>query len=478
MASQDQTLSPQYIPNSPNLSPDYASSNSTKSSSPKIINDSETPEFLEKLNEYYHLKNIYQSTYKDKKNSILKDPTLNIKQKKNAILKIKRFCVSCKRPVGTIFERKDNFLYAFCGNKSDPCNLNIKINRGLFVSLFELINVFQEGIDEHKIKIIQSKLDLLFNFKTENEIIKIFNSLKDELNKDLEAVLEYKTSLIDITDNIANKNLIDSKMSIVYEKIDLIKDTMKQFNETGEIQFIKDILQIYSTDLIPMIDSLRKLKYKYFSIEPMQMPNNEIIYHLFKKKFILQDLLVPFAIPSIDSFQFGEKPSEPSIPITSQNKLDLSKLESPPLESPPKEDIIPTFKLEGNNLMFGSKIIANKMDFEKNKQLLESQEQISPVMAHNKGYKFEMLYTRPSHPVLFAIDPENGNIYVVDVKPDKDESPEDEDKPSPPKEEENIPKTPSGTPPQIQIERAKTQTIPSPEMELVYDSEEEYNIGD
>jgi len=141
--------------------------------------------------------------------------------------------------------------------------------------------------------------------------------------------------------------------------------------------------------------------------------------------------------------------------------------------------------------MFGDKIIANKMDFEANKSLLETQEEISPVMAHNKGYKFEMLYTRPSHPVLFAIDPENGNIYVVDVAPSKKiESPDEEDIPSPPQEEENIPKTPSGTPPQIQIERAKQANLFQPkspstsppstnkEMELVYDSEEDRNIGD
>ena len=140
--------------------------------------------------------------------------------------------------------------------------------------------------------------------------------------------------------------------------------------------------------------------------------------------------------------------------------------------------------------MFGDKIIANKMDFEANKSLLETQEEISPVMAHNKGYKFEMLYTRPSHPVLFAIDPENGNIYVVDVAPSKKiESPDEEDIPSPPQEEENIPKTPSGTPPQIQIERAKQANLFEPkssptslqddkEMKLVYDSEEDRNIGD
>jgi len=132
--------------------------------------------------------------------------------------------------------------------------------------------------------------------------------------------------------------------------------------------------------------------------------------------------------------------------------------------------------------MFGEKIIANKMDFEANKDLLETQEQISPVMAHNKGYKFEMLYTRPSHPVLFAIDPENGNIYVVDVASSKKEqSPDDENKPSQ-EEEMDYPESPKGTPPQIQIERAKQAQANEAEKEdamtLVYDSDDNTNIGD
>ena len=214
MESQEETTSPQYNSNS---------TLSNKSESPKVIQDSETPEYLDKLNEYYRLKNIYESSYKDKKNSILKDPSLNIKQKKTAILKIKKTCISCKRPVTTIFQSKDNFLYALCGDKANPCMLNIKINRGFFVKLSQLINVFQEGVDENKIKIIRSKLDLLFNFKTENDIISLFNEIKNELNNDLEALLEYKTSYIQLTENIDNKSLIDSKMTIMYEKIDLIK---------------------------------------------------------------------------------------------------------------------------------------------------------------------------------------------------------------------------------------------------------------
>ena len=478
MTSQDQSLTLE--DNSPKLSPDYASSTKSTSPSPKLNPESQTPEFLEKLNEYYRLKNSYESLYRDKKNSVLKDPSLTIKQKKTAIQKIKRNCISCKRPVGSIFQSKDNFLYAICGDKSNPCSLNIKINRGLFVNINELIDVFQEGVDEKKMKIIESKLDLLFNFKTENQIITLFNSIKNELNDDLEAVLEYKTSLIDITENIPNKHIIESKTTIIYEKIDLIKDTMKQFNETGEIQFIKDILQIYSSELIPMIDSLKKLKYKYYTIEQKSTSNNEIFYHLLKKKYTLQNLLVAFENPSIDSFEIGEKSKTST--IIPDKEIDLTKLKtSIPQE---KDEEKTTFRLEGNKLMFGEKIIANKMDFEANKDLLESQEQISPVMAHNKGYKFEMLYTRPSHPVLFAIDPENGNIYVVDVASSKKEqSPDDEEKPSPPKEEEEIiPKTPSGTPPQIQIERAKqapaNETEKEDTMSLVYDSDDNTNIGD
>ena len=482
MASPEETNSPQYTTNS--STPD-------KSESPKVIQDSETPEYLDKSNEYYRLKNMYESSYKDKKNSILKDPSLNIKQKKTAILKIKRTCISCKRPVTTIFQSKDNFLYALCGDKANPCMLNIKINRGLFVKLSELINVFQEGVDENKILIIRSKLNLLFNFKTENDIISLFNEIKNELNNDLESLLEYKTSYIQLTENIDNKSLIDSKMTIMYEKIDLIKESIKQFNETGEIQFIKDLLQIYSDDLLPLINTVIKLKYKYYALEHKTNTNNETFYQLYKKKYTLQELLVPFDIPKIDSFQIGEKTKEI---ISSDKSLDLSKLDSktPILEEPDVEEQTPTFKLEGNKLMFGNKMIANKMDFETNKSLLESQEEISPVMAHNKGYKFEMLYTRPSHPVLFAIDPDNGNIYVVDVVPSKKlESPDEEDIPPPPqKEEEFIPKTPPGTPPQIQIERAKQtaniESTSSPtslqddkEMKLVYDSEDdERNIGD
>ncbi len=415
MTSQEQSLTLE--DNSPNLSLNNISSIKSDSLSSKINPESQTPEFLEKLNEYYRLKNTYDSLYNDKKNSILKKQSLNIKQKKNAILKIKRNCISCKRPVGTIFQAKDNFLYALCGDKSSPCSLNIKINRGLFVNIHELLDVFQEGVDEKKNKIIESKLDLLFNFKTENQIITLFNSIKNELNNDLEAVLKYKTSLINITENISNKQLIDSKTAIIYEKIDLIKDTMKQFNETGEIQYIKDILQIYSSELIPMIDSLNKIKYKYYTIEPKSNSNNEIFYHLLKKKYTLQNLLVAFENPSIDSFQLGEKTK--TITTTSDKEIDLTKLKS---NIPLKEEEEPTFKVEGNKLMLGEKIIANKMDFEVNKDLLESQEQISPVMAHNKGYKFEMLYTRPSHPVLFAIDPENGNIYVVGISSSKKEN--------------------------------------------------------
>lgn len=491
MATSQQSNSPQYN----TISPDYASSSSE---TPKININSQTPEFLEKLNEYYRLKQMYQANYNDKKKVIINNPELNIRQKKNKIQKIKKNCVSCKRPVGTIFESKDHFLYAYCGNKSNKCNLNIKINRGLFVPISELISVFQSGVDENKIKIIQSKLDLLFNFNSESEIITIFNSIKQELNNDLEALLEYRTKFIDITENISNKSIIQSKMIILYEQIDVIRDSITKFNETGEVQFVKDIIVNYKDQLIPLITTLRDLKYKYYTIEESSDTNKVSIYRLIKKQFTIQDLLVAFEEPKIDSFEFGEK----AIPDIQDKSLDLSKLDSkkPILEDDEIEEQNTdkeNFIVNGNDLMFNKKIIANKMDFQANKSLMESQEEISPVMAHNKGYKFEMLYIRPSHPILFAIDPDNGSIYLVDVavkKQQQQQDSDDDDDTSPPpprtesKENNEFPGTPSGTPPQIQIDRAKennnspkTPSTSQPnddEMTIVYNSDETRNIGD
>jgi hypothetical protein len=279
------------------------------SSEIEIENKSETlkktevdTDFTEKLNEYYNLKNKYDTKKQSQINTLLKDDKLSMKQKQDKFRKLKTNCINCGRNVGTIFNNDDGVLTAICGDNVSPCNLDIKINRGKFLNLEELIDVFQSGVDELKEEIIATKLDLLFGYEQENNTLTKFNKLKEELTQDLETVMLYKTQFINIVSNLDNKPILTTKMTIFYNKIALIKSTIDEFNETGQIQLIKDMISTYQTDLVPLLNELRELKYKYMAMEY----NNDTNTHtLVRKIFTLQDMTVAFENPSVESFIIG-----------------------------------------------------------------------------------------------------------------------------------------------------------------------------
>jgi hypothetical protein len=411
MSSQESIFDNSLLVNSRDYSSNSTSLSKSNSPITMTTTNDEDNEYLEKLDQYYSLKNEYESTYNNKKIAILKKDDLSISDKKDKIRKIQRNCISCKRPVKTIFKNEGPYLYALCGSTKNQCGLNIKINRGYFISLYELIDVYENGVEENKEKIIRSKLDYMFNLKTENEIVTIFNSVKNELNDDLESLLEYKTSFTNITENIDNKSLISSKTIIMNDNIKTIKENINQFNETGEIQFIKDVISMYihmiytnpdKPKLLPIISSLRDLKYKYFNMEDSI---------LIRKKYTIGDLLVPFEKPKIDVFEIGTKINDSVIP---DKAIDLSKLKSITPENT-NDNITQSkgFYLKENKWFFNDNEIADKMDFQRNKELLKTLETLTPIQVNNMGYKFEMLYTSPNVPELFAINPENGKLFVV-----------------------------------------------------------------
>jgi hypothetical protein len=385
--------------------------NSISNSSPKINSQNkENSEYLDKLNEYYRLKNEYESSYNNKKNSILKNESLNILQKKQKIQKIQRFCISCKNPVNTIFKHEGKYLYAICGS-SKPCALNIKLYKGIFIPLPDLIDIFQESVEENKEQIIRSKLDLLFNFKNENEVITTFNSIKTELNDNLETLLEYKSSYIQITENIDNKSLILAKTESMHKYINNIKEIIKEFNDTNQIQLIREVITIYKEDLLPIFNSLRELKYKYFNME-----NGTLV----RKIYTISDLLIPINKPSVEIFEIGDKSTKP---ITPDKSMDFSKLElastqditTDTYNNEDSQQIITGFHKQGDKLMIDDKEIANISNYDQNTQLLQTLSKINPTEASSKKYKFEMLYVQPHKPELFAINPDNGDMFIVDV---------------------------------------------------------------
>ena len=271
----------------------------------------------EKLNEFYKLKYEYDKKVHSHINNIIKDKMLNMKQKQDKYRKMKVNCINCGRNVGTIFEHKDGILTSICGDKIAPCNLNIKINRGKYVSLEMLLDVFQTGVDDVKEKIITTKLDLLFGYEQESNTLKIFTALKEELTQDLESLMEYKTKFIEIVSNLDNKQILSTKMTMFYNKVSLIKSTVDEFNETGQIQLIKDMITLYDTELTPLLVDLRNLKYKYMAVEyDLETDTHKLVRNV----FTLQDMTIPFEIPKVISFTVGD--DNTSKPMTSVLRED------------------------------------------------------------------------------------------------------------------------------------------------------------
>ena len=268
-----------------------------------VAQDKESPEYLEKLNRYYSIKHNYEVKKQEKINKIIKNPELSLKQKQDAYSKVKMNCMNCGRRVGTIFGNDDGVLSAICGDKTNPCTLNISINTGKFVQLQELMGAFQDGIDDSKTDIIMTKLDLLFGYENETMVLSTFKKIKKELLDDLESLMIYRTKFIEVIENLDNKPEIKIKVDLYYDKIDLIKNTIDEFDETGQINLIKDMIVVYQDELMPIINYLNKLKYKYYA---MELNEDDNTHHLIKKQYTISQLLDTFVEPVVNSFEMNK----------------------------------------------------------------------------------------------------------------------------------------------------------------------------
>ena len=140
----------------------------TMNPNPPITNVSKA-DYVDALNEYYRYKHDYDERYEEHKKAIKELDNVTLPQKRAKIMQLKRNrkCVACGQSGGTHFTNEDGVLRAQCGNRSQPCSLRIEIVKGKFMSLEELANESLHAADVLKDHIIKTKLDLLFNYTTE-----------------------------------------------------------------------------------------------------------------------------------------------------------------------------------------------------------------------------------------------------------------------------------------------------------------------
>lgn len=236
-----------------------------KSLTGSIESASRRIDYYEALNEYFKLKNTYETDYKEtleKAYGSAKMRGLGKRAIKKRLANIRPLCVSCKRAVGSVFAAKDNHYIAMCGDTQSPCSFKIDLYRGASWATQNTVATLQEVILDIKESVIFTKLSSIFKYKTEEDTIVKFNQLMEEYNDFNQFYNEVKEIYMKQIHDPVREQLIKRKTEQVYKLISAIKVIMKQYEEEGTPILLQTAVQMQVNELNPEIENLRRLKYE------------------------------------------------------------------------------------------------------------------------------------------------------------------------------------------------------------------------
>jgi hypothetical protein len=228
---------------------------------------SKLKEYKEVLNNYYVLKRKYEKPRKGVKNPGVK------------------YCINCGKKGGTTFSRqlgntsgnnKSVSLIAKC-NTDNPCDLDINIKLANYRLYGDLVKSIRAQIEEVKGDIIKIKLDLLFQLKDEDYVVKQFEKFKNKMQK-----LSSKLDNLEKTYNEKNNTFIIKK-----KEENTGDEYEEKINREKGINITNKEIETNLSKYGKIIEEYKKTKNKRFLIDAFEKYHAQIV-DLFKKKRTIQ----------------------------------------------------------------------------------------------------------------------------------------------------------------------------------------------
>jgi hypothetical protein len=277
----------------------------------QLIPEEERARINEAIHGYYSMKEKYNSALEKRRQRLINDPVINWKslssqQKARRLALIKPACIVCKQEGGSVFTETDGNLKAICGNISQPCGFHIEVYRGKYISLETLMNESLEEVRATKDEIIRMKLDLLFQFISEDELLEQFDAVQHKLQEQMKMYSEFRTYYLSVTDNDDRRKDTETHTRVIAEKVALIKEYMTEFRETEwkNRSIIDDILVLYQQDIEPAFMKLREAKYVYSQVETTENADGALVqmyndgeFNLSQKQYSYNELYMPVIMP-------------------------------------------------------------------------------------------------------------------------------------------------------------------------------------
>lgn len=235
-------------------------------------------DYLESLNIYFKLKTKYEEQLRKLKRQAY-DKGVSKKDSRRKASSVKAPCIQCKRNVNTIFGNSDNRYIALCGDRSQPCDLNIKLYKGEYYDIHKLMKIYSEQIQEDKQDMIVSKMESIFKYVSDELASKTFEEDMKLYQETSTVYKDVETDYENAYNNIETKQQIFRKTDQIYqimESMDLLKD---EYKKTGNKKLLTTLVEMYNRDLEPAYGNLRLLKYKrnFVDIDDSSVPTKSIL---------------------------------------------------------------------------------------------------------------------------------------------------------------------------------------------------------
>lgn len=251
------------------------------------------------MENYYNLKQKYQSRIIARQQKIKSNQELTTKEKRAEYKKIKPKCINCERPGGTLFEEKNGMLKAVCTSKT-PCNLNINIKRIRYDNMSVNETENDKTMENLKMRIIMTKLDYLFGLNTsKDDTIDKFNKLKEQLSDVTEKQLILNKNYGDILSGINRDPLLNDYNTELAVEIDELKKIYAEYAlNPDQPAYLTDMIERYLTKILPLTENIRKIKYGYYVLEEERLVESldtgynyeNIIYTLVANPYLFEQM--------------------------------------------------------------------------------------------------------------------------------------------------------------------------------------------
>lgn len=246
-------------------------------------------DYLESLNDYFKLKDDYETKLRGlKKKAFSRGVT--IKDAKKRANSVKAPCIYCKEKVGTNFFIQDNYYMAICGSATKPCDLNIKLYKGEYLSFDYILDTYASEIQDDKQSIIITKMNSIFKFMDDNTANELFEADLKRFNETSELYKEVLHDYDEIYNNFEKSKQVSRKVEQIFQIRENMKQLMDEFKKTGNRKILISAMEMYNRDLLPAFENLRLLKYGHIFVEtdenkvsklfqlPVPVQSNDYIY--------------------------------------------------------------------------------------------------------------------------------------------------------------------------------------------------------